>query len=234
MGYLNPDLDLPAIRSRLQERGRVQVPNFFSLQVADALHRALQEVDWGLAFRGPAGDEFRAGAALRDLDAAGRAALSEQIAGHAADGHFQFSFFSHSIVAAAQSGQTDLLSRFALWMAQEEFLSVMRTLTGEARLNRVYAQATCYSAGSFLLLHDDQVPVEDRKVAYVINLSRGWRPDWGGLLHFCDESLQVVDTFVPHFNSLSLFTVPQDHFVSFVAPYAQTDRLAVTGWLIVA
>jgi Rps23 Pro-64 3,4-dihydroxylase Tpa1-like proline 4-hydroxylase len=234
MGYLNPDLDLPAIRSQLQARSRVQVPNFFSPNVADALHRALQEVDWGLAYRGSGGDEFVSGATLRELDPAGRGALSDQISGHAANGHFQFSFFSHSIVAAAQSGQTDLLSRFALWMAQEEFLSVMRTLSGEAGLNRVYAQATCYSAGNFLLLHDDQVPTEDRKLAYVINLSRGWRPDWGGLLQFCDERNQVIDTFVPHFNSLSLFTVPQDHFVSFVAPYAQADRLAVTGWLIVA
>jgi Rps23 Pro-64 3,4-dihydroxylase Tpa1-like proline 4-hydroxylase len=75
---------------------------------------------------------------------------------------------------------------------------------------------------------------ENRRFAYVINLTRSWRPDWGGLLHFCDEDCNVSETYYPHFNSMSLFAVPQDHFVSFVPPYAQGERLAVTGWLIAA
>jgi Rps23 Pro-64 3,4-dihydroxylase Tpa1-like proline 4-hydroxylase len=83
-------------------------------------------------------------------------------------------------------------------------------------------------------MHSDETAVERRRIAYVINLTRGWRPDWGGLLHFADDEGNVVDTFFPHFNSLSLFTVPQNHFVSYVAPYAQGKRSAVTGWLIAA
>ena len=229
--YLNPDLDAASCKDILRSRGRVQIPDFFAPSVADALYEAVRAVDWGLAYRSKAGDEFLTGSALRAFTPNDRGTLAEQILRGALNA-FQFSFLSHSIVAAAQSGHTDLLSRFALWMAQDDFLSTMRELTGDVRLNRVYAQATCYSPGSFLLVHDDEVQIEKRRVAYVINLTRDWRPDWGGLLHFCDGRAKVIETFVPLYNSLSLFTVPQEHFVSFVAPYAQSERLAITGWLI--
>jgi len=231
MQYINPRLDIEGLQATLAARGRVLVRDFFEPQVADALHGALAEVDWDLSYRDERGDARLTGAELRSLDDDGRAALSTTINGLAARA-FQFSFLSHSLVATAQAGRTDLLTRFVRWMADEEFLLYMRRLTGVEGVNRLYAQATMYAPGSFLRAHDDSVEVEDRRVAYVLNLTRDWRPDWGGLLHFCDERMDVIETFVPHFNSLSLFMVPQNHFVSYVAPFAIGERQAITGWLI--
>jgi Rps23 Pro-64 3,4-dihydroxylase Tpa1-like proline 4-hydroxylase len=68
--------------------------------------------------------------------------------------------------------------------------------------------------------------------AYVINLSRDWQADWGGLLQFIDESGAVSETFMPRWNTLSLFRVPQGHAVSLVAPWARAPRLALTGWFM--
>ena len=231
MAYINPDLDQDAINRHLASRGRVLVRDFFTPQVAQALFDALQAVDWDLAYRDAAGDVLLTGAELRQLDLTGRDALAQQIVDVATKG-FQFSFLTHSLVHAALAGRTDLLARFVRWMADEEFLGYMRKLTGQAELNRVYAQATMYRAGSFLRAHDDHVEAEDRRVAYVINLTRDWRPDWGGLLHFCDDKMEVVETFTPHYNSISLFLVPQNHFVSQVTPFATGERCAITGWLI--
>jgi Rps23 Pro-64 3,4-dihydroxylase Tpa1-like proline 4-hydroxylase len=42
----------------------------------------------------------------------------------------------------------------------------------------------------------------------------------------------VTDTFMPRWNSLSLFRVPALHAVSLVAPWAGAERLAITGWLL--
>ena len=231
MAYINPAMDKVAITRQLALSGRVLVRDFFTPQVAQALFDALQDVDWDLSYRNQDGDVLLTGDQLRQLDLPGRDALALQIV-QVAERNFQFSFFSHSLVHAALAGRTDLLARFVRWMADEEFLGYMRKLTGQAELNRLYAQATMYRAGSFLRVHDDQVPTEDRRVAYVINLTRDWRPDWGGLLHFCDDKLEVVDTFVPHYNSMSIFLVPQNHFVSQVAPFATGQRCAITGWLI--
>lgn len=233
MQYLNPSLDPQLAHDALARNGRVLIRDFFDAGVADALYRALQGVDWALSFRDGQGDALLSGEALRRLDDTARAALTATITEVAEQG-FQFSFFSHSLVHAAQAGQSDLLTRFVRWMADEPFLDYMRRLTGVEPLNRLYAQATMYASGSFLRLHDDQVSSEIRRVAYVLNLTRDWRADWGGLLHFCDEQNNVVDTFVPHFNSLSLFMVPQNHYVSYVAPFAPLQRYAITGWLIQA
>jgi len=41
----------------------------------------------------------------------------------------------------------------------------------------------------------------------------------------------VTKTHVPTFNSCSLFKVPRDHQVSYVAPFATKPRYALTGWL---
>ncbi|UXH80030.1 2OG-Fe(II) oxygenase [Roseateles amylovorans] len=233
MDYLNPTLDYAALGQTLRSQGRVQIRDFFSPPVIEALDQALQAIDWQLVYRDLRGDRRLTGDQLRALTPPERMQLTEGI--HAvARQDFQFSFFSDSLVEAVHDGRTDLLARFMRWMAGEEFLSRMRELSGDAQINGVYAQATMYARGNFLTTHDDHVEREDRRLAYVINLTRRWRPDWGGLLHFTEADGSVVDTFYPHFNSLSLFTVPQRHFVSYVPPFAMGERTAITGWLIAA
>jgi Rps23 Pro-64 3,4-dihydroxylase Tpa1-like proline 4-hydroxylase len=233
LSYINPRLDREAIRVALARNGRVLIRDFFEPQVVEALAGAMDAVDWRLLFRDDTGDRKLLGEELRGLTPAARMDLAAGIH-QLAEREFQFLFYSHSMVDTAKRGDTDVLTRCVRWMADEEFMSVIRSLSGMDDINRVYAQATMYSRGNFLLLHNDEVTVERRRLAYVINLTRRWRPDWGGLLHFADDEGNVVDTFFPHFNSLALFTVPQKHFVSYVAPYAQGDRFAITGWLIAA
>ena len=103
---------------------------------------------------------------------------------------------------------------------------------GDARVRRMNAQATRYRAGHFLKLHDDFNAEEGRLYAYVINLTREWKADWGGLLQFLDAEGRVIDTLMPRWNSLSIFRVPAPHVVSLVAPWAEGERLAVTGWML--
>lgn len=66
---------------------------------------------------------------------------------------------------------------------------------------------------------------------YVLNLTRIWRPDWGGTLHFMEQDGRVTETVTPKFNTLTLFTVPALHYVAPVAPYAIAERYSITGWL---
>lgn len=236
----NADAEVQAIKTRsdwgshrlaLSAHRRTLIRDFFEPHVADALYRALVAQDWSLVYRENRADQKVRGAELRQMGVVGRADLSQRIVKEA-ERDFQFAFLSHDMAQAEESGQTDLLTRFLRWMNSEEFFQPMRELTGISAINRLYAQGTGYGPGHFLMVHDDEVPVENRRAAYVINLTQSWRPDWGALLHFCDPSGNVVDTFYPHFNSLSIFLVPQDHFVSYVPPYAKGERYAITGWLI--
>ncbi len=233
MNYINPSLDIDALRTQFAQNRRLLIRDFFVPDVADALARAVEAVDWSLCYRDRHGDRRLTGDQLRGLDGAQRAHLVDGIA-EVARHEFQFSFYTESLADAVQRGDTGLLARFIRWMADEAFLGVMRRITGVAEVNRIYAQATMYAPGSFLLAHDDHVDAEDRRVAYVINLTRQWRPDWGGLLVFGAPDGSVQESYFPHFNSLSLFAIPQTHFVSYVPPFAQGQRQAITGWMIAA
>jgi SM-20-related protein len=65
----------------------------------------------------------------------------------------------------------------------------------------------------------------------VLNLTPGWRAEWGGLLLFHDADGHVAEAYAPKFNTLNIFRVPQWHSVSQVASYVDQDRLAITGWI---
>ncbi len=231
MTYFNPDIDWSAAQARFQQTGRVQLRNLFTPEVAQALARAVEAIDWSLTYRDTRGDRRLGPDQLRALDAEQRQHLVRGIE-HVARHEFQFAFLTESLADAVREGRTDLLARFMRWMGGEAFMGRMRELSGEMGVSALYAQATLYAPGHFLLAHDDHVDNEQRRLAYVLNLTPRWRPDWGGLLHFSDAEGNVTETFFPHFNSMALFRVPQTHFVSYVAPFAQGERSAITGWLI--
>lgn len=125
-----------------------------------------------------------------------------------------------------------LLHRVLELFNSPDYLGFVQALTGDARIRRVNAQATRYRPGHFLRWHTDEDHDEGRLYAYVLNLSRQWQADWGGLLQFIDADGQVMGTFLPRWNTLSLFAVPAGHAVSLVAPWAREDRLAITGWFL--
>ncbi len=52
-----------------------------------------------------------------------------------------------------------------------------------------------------------------RIAAYVLNMTPQWRPDWGGALLFSDRPGHISEGYLPAFNALNLFSVPQEHLV---------------------
>jgi Rps23 Pro-64 3,4-dihydroxylase Tpa1-like proline 4-hydroxylase len=231
---IDPGIDLEYWRAELARRTRVQIPGWLQPEVAEALHRCLAHaVPWGLAHRTAEGPATTRAEALAALDEAAREALLAE-ARALAGREYAFAYDAYHMVTAYKEGRDPdlLLHRLLEFMNSPEYLGFARALTGEPRIRRASAQATRYRAGQFLKFHTDIDSREGRLYAYVVNLSRRWEADWGGLLQFIDDGGAVVDTFVPRFNSLSLFKVPQGHAVSLVAPWAGEPRLAVTGWFM--
>lgn len=236
---IDPALDAAHWRARLQRDGRVQITGYLQDAAAERLERCMiDEVPWTLALDDGAGARTLAADDYLALDEGARqhlyarAALSGRDADDAASG-FRFAYDSYMMVTAYKQGRDPglLLHRVLELFNSPDYLSLMRALTGDARIRRVNAQATRYRPGQFLREHTDIDTQEGRLYAYVLNLTREWRADWGGLLQFIDARGGVAETFLPRWNSLSLFAVPAAHAVSMVAPYARHDRLAITGWL---
>ncbi|UXI68001.1 2OG-Fe(II) oxygenase [Tahibacter amnicola] len=228
----NPAVDFGPWQARLRASGRVLIPDALDPALTGALAQALADVaDWDLAIRD--GDTSRL-ARAGETPAEARAAMIARAAADAR-GRYAFAYDSCMLVERYLAGHApgSLLHRLVDMLHAPPVLQFIRELVGDPAIRRVLVQATRYLPGHFLRRHDDtNDPGQDRRYAFVINLGRDWQADWGGLLQFLDAEGNVVDTFVPRFNSLSLFRVPQSHAVSLVAPWAEQPRHALTGWFM--
>ena len=86
-----------------------------------------------------------------------------------------------------------------------------------------------YGQGDFLSTHHDH---NKGDLAFVLNLTKNWRPEYGGLLHVLQED-GTYKAVNPEFNSLVIMELPAEgvaHFVSEVTKYAPKPRIAISGW----
>lgn len=231
---INNNLDFEGYRIDLAKHTRVQIPDFLQLDAAERLRSCLQnDVPWTLAERSDGTPKTIAAVDYAAMDASARAAHLQKAYARAKS-EFQFVYESYMMVKAAKEGRDPTLILHAIldFLNSPEFIAFARWLVNDPDITHANAQATRYRAGHFLTRHQDKDKVENRAYAYVIGLTKNWRAEWGGLLQFEDDNGNVTQTLMPRWNSISLFKVPQSHTVSLVSPFANEDRLAITGWLL--
>jgi len=232
-GLINPGLDLEALAVEFASEGMIQIENALRPEVADILYDCLHtQVPWSLAYKDREGPKKLWAEELAAMSPQQRQALDEEIHSIAAE-TFQFRYDSFMMVTAyKEKRHTDLvLHRVIEQINSQPWLNAMRKITGFQDVRRADAQATRFVAGHFLRHHNDLNDDDGRRAAYVINLSRDWQADWGGLLQFFDENSEVTHTLMPRFNTISMFSVPADHCVSPVGLFATGERYAITGWI---
>jgi Rps23 Pro-64 3,4-dihydroxylase Tpa1-like proline 4-hydroxylase len=233
---INPALDRAALARRFAADGRVQVRDFLTPDSAQRLVRLLQQqTPWGLSWQaaemGPHKLPAEQVAGLRPENI--NAMLERVNAVMAGPGfaflYAQYLMHDHAMLGTSKSPGHDQLVQD---LNDPEFLDFGREVTGRDAIAWADSQATLYSRGQFLSMHQDVVAGEKRLVAYVLNLCTvDWRPDWGGYLNFFDGDGDIVAGYRPRFNSLNMFAVPADHNVSYVPGFAPAQgRFAITGW----
>lgn len=228
---LNPQIDAAALARQFAAEGRVQIIDLLPERQALMLASMLRE-------RGDWKQVLNSGDKIFELDRATRAAMSAEQhrtlddAVHAGARHgFQYRYETLRVSddRGDRLASGDLLAQFAEWLSNGDVRELMRRITGTNAIEYADAQGTAYSPGDFLTAHDDDVAGKRRHAAYVFGLSPEWRTEWGGLLLFHEQAR--VSGYVPRFNTLSLFRVPQLHSVSQVSRAAPHRRYSITGWL---
>lgn len=115
----------------------------------------------------------------------------------------------------------------------EEVVNFLAYLTEYkvTKINELFA--SWYTDRDFLSPHSDG---PNGVLGFVYNLSKDWKPHYGGNLHFqnkLDENL-IEKINVPKFNTLTMFDLATSmghmHYVSEVVPNLKTKRLAMAGW----
>ncbi len=213
--------------------GIIRISDLFAGDVAETIHHHLDtQIEWGrVVSQGDKAWDLTP-EAIAAIGSDTENALLARVHETAREG-FQFLFDSLIVSDDAKQRKARglLLDRVIEAMNHPDSLDTFRAITGEPAIRLVNGQATRYLPGHFLTSHDDGIDGEDRVAAYVINLTRDWRPDWGGMLQFHSAGGDIPLALKPGFNTLHLFRVPQVHSVSYVAPFAAVPRYAITGWL---
>lgn len=226
---LNSGLDREAFRLIYRQRSRVHIRGFLDATCADLLFDQLcQTVAWTLTCVTDQRVTQVSPEARRTLPPEEELRLAHMSYRNARQ-NFGFLYEKHKLPDAVPFAANDPLCAFVRFINSGEFGDFIRDVTDVRVIGAVSAQATRYRTGDFLTFHTDQDP--ERRIAYVMNLTPVWRPDWGGNLEFRGTDGNIEEAFVPCFNALNLFSVPQPHSVSCVAPFAGAERYSVSGWI---
>ncbi|WP_114952113.1 2OG-Fe(II) oxygenase [Sphingosinicella terrae] len=224
-------LDADRLAPMFARAGRLQIDGFLDGACAAGLLRALSSRrDWVLTLnKGERILDYRE-AALAALDPADRAALSQEVVRGARAG-FQFCYDTIRLPPRGEVRPAGPLAALEAFLCSSAMIAFFRAVTGFEDIAFADVHASRYSPGHFLTAHDDRIDAQHRRAAYVLNLTPDWRAEYGGLLLFHERDGNVSRGFMPRFNALTLFAVPQAHSVSYVNPIAPHPRYAVTGWL---
>lgn len=230
---INPKHDVASLSKSLQEKGRLQVPDFFTRETAEYLHKLLVEnKHWYMAYND--GNNFYESSMeqLRALSPANQQKFMNGIY-HRARTQFQYVFYQYYITQAIELNEQpgDPMHQMHEFMNSGEVLDFMRKLTGETAIRKADSYASMYLPGHFLTSHDDRHDKHDRVAAYVFSMNKVWEKDWGGHLAFFDDNGNINDAFIPSFNTLNMFLIPQWHSVQLVTPFAAANRTSYLGWL---
>jgi Rps23 Pro-64 3,4-dihydroxylase Tpa1-like proline 4-hydroxylase len=145
-------------------------------------------------------------------------------------GKDQFSYIFYRSMNSKNMSYFEFVLRQTL--NSPEFINFLNEITGLELIGLSTLFLSKYKSGNFLSPHSDK---GNGKLAFVINITPNWKPQYGGILHFMnDERTEIIQSFVPEFNSFVIFNVPEPngipHFVSHIAPNVRFNRFAITGW----
>ncbi len=227
---LNPDLDLVQLRSQYQEDNRVRIDDFLKTEIAEEIEGVLKEqLKFDLIFFSQGKNHVMSSEQMSSLDTATQQELQRELHQLATRGN-GFLYAGYRMEGDKETKAPAILRELFEFMNGDRIRTLMNDITGKDNIDEASGQYTRYTAGQYLTRHTDDIQAEGRLMAYILNFTRLWHPDWGGLLQFFEKSGVPRDAWEPRFNSLSLFDVQHIHSVTYVAPHAVGGRYALTGW----
>lgn len=230
---LNAKLDPAPYAGVYAAKRCVQIHDLFDEESAATLEAAIATLPWRLLLQ----DETGANLMLtreelakmspetrRKLDAGMKKRASEGV------GHL---YYVYPMINAVLEGwdRGHPIHALTEFLNTKPMIEFARAITERADITKIDAHASCFVPGHYLNKHVDDGLYDERQVAYTITLTRGWLPDFGGMLLVYDETEKdVAFGRCPRFNTLTVFDGRIPHSVTAIAPFAPKPRYTVTGW----
>lgn len=232
---LNSGLDVGQLKQAFLKTHRLHIPGIINDDAAEAVHNSLKtEIAFNLAYNDEEGQKDLYARDQQTMSPQERQAFHQKIMARARTGTFQYLYGSFAVGDAYKEGLINdmYVARFFEFVNTPEVIKLIQDITGIKGIKRASMQATAYGPGHFLTDHNDFDPEKDRKVAFVFNMTKDWKAEWGGILQFLEDDGFSESGLIPSFNALNIFQVPQRHIVSQVATYAPKVRYGLTGWFM--
>ena len=230
---LNPANDLAHYRAEYEQRGIVQIPNVLTDRAAQTLHSILTgNIPWRFLYTDDKDQPVHF--THEELQARGQEAYRRDMGDvlKRAQENRGFYYQTYPMIEGylKEWDQGHPIHQATEFINSPEFLGLGREITGVGGITKADAHATAYGPGHFLTRHLDYGEDKERRAAYVLGMTEGWQPDWGGLLLFLNGKQDVTEGYLPRFNVLTIFDVKYLHTVTQVSSFAGKLRTSVTGW----
>jgi hypothetical protein len=232
---INPALNVVKLAESFRRNKSIQISDFLKEEEAtklyDWLNGGMPEDWWFTSVHNPLEKDYKGATNIRNKPEA-RELINIKIK-EANEAFLNGSFSYVFDRTTAHAAKCDCLEcQFLKFLKNEFMLFFVKSVTGTnvKKTNEVFSSR--FLSNFFLSPHHDK---GKGKIGFVYSLSRFWRPEWGGNLHFMEDDYKTVtETIVPVFNKLTLFDIPSKdgvpHYVSHVVPSVETKRLSITGW----
>lgn len=231
---VNPNLDIKTLNETFKEKGYVVVDNFLKDDIAEDLYNFFayeMPPEWWSVATYPAdgqdGVEYN-----RNTEENTESIIRARKYAEEAFGQDLFSYAFHRTLEDHYEDCECLECQLRKTIESKDIYSLISEITDLNIIGANELFAACYVQGDFLSPHQDS---PNGIIGFVLQLTKDWKPAYGGLLHFLnDEGTVVENVEVPKFNSLTMFLLPEDkgklHYVSHVNPGVDEIRLSFTGW----
>ena len=223
---LNNIDNIDELTLNFEKNKKLKINNFLNIQIAEAIYKQVYlEKNWLLA-SGINKNKYEKVDNISNQKA-NMLQIKNVISSF---GNDQFSYIFYRSMNASTMSYLEFVIRQTL--SSPEFIEILNKITnlGLTKLTTLFLSK--YKTGNFLSPHSDN---GNGRLAFVLNLTKNWKPQYGGVLHFMDENrIEIIESFVPGFNNFIIFYVPDGkgipHFVSHVSPNVKFSRFAITGW----
>jgi SM-20-related protein len=235
---INPSLDVGALANEFKTDRRLMVHNFLQADIAERMRSACkQHVPFSRHYVLNNMYHSKTAVEMDNLTQQDKESINKQVFSAASQGvgFIYEGYFKREIKTDPNSVanlELAFLHQVFDYLSSEEVLSTIKQITGNQDIIGAEPQYTRYAPGHFLTRHLDVIPGHARRYAFVLGLTKGWHPDWGGLLQFYEQDGTPRNAWIPQFNVLSLFDVSHIHSVTYVTPFAAEQRLSLTGWFV--
>jgi len=230
LAVINFNHNIESLKEIYRTQAKIKINSIFEIPFAESLYSyAVNEKNWVLS-TGINKNKFE------KMDSPQFSKMNElqikNVAKSFSENQFSYIFYRamNNKLINVKDGFLEFLVR--KYLSSPKFISLLNDITGLGITGLKTLFMSKYKPGNFLSPHSDK---GNGRLAFVINLTKNWKPQYGGNLNFLnDDRTEIIETFVPDFNNIVLFTVEDNketpHFVSHIAPGVKYNRYAITGW----